>query len=113
MSALRPCKSCPWRVDNDASIIPGYNQEKAEALLACVGNEDSFRPIMACHHSAEGKETACRGYLAQEGYRNLNVRLMIMAGRCPDPISVADACYEDGTQLEEDYHDVLAKLSAT
>jgi hypothetical protein len=27
--ALLPCKTCPWRTDNDARTIPGYDHKKA------------------------------------------------------------------------------------
>jgi hypothetical protein len=108
---LLPCPSCPWRVDQDASVIPGYDQQKAEGLLGTVGRGDDFRPIMACHHSTDTKMVPCKGYLAQEGWSNLNVRLLVIRGECPSPAAVADACYEDGLELEPDYPTVLAKLS--
>ena len=47
--------------------------------LACtVGPGDDFRKVMACHGSEEGKEEPCIGYLAVEGYHNLNARLMMV-----------------------------------
>lgn len=29
MSGLLPCATCPWRVDQDASVIPRYSHDKA------------------------------------------------------------------------------------
>jgi Family of unknown function (DUF6283) len=109
--ALLPCKTCPWRVDQDASVIPGYCQSKAEGLLGTVGRGDDFRPIMACHNSSDKKMIACKGYLAQEGWSNINVRLLLAKGMIENPAAVADACYEDGVELEPDYATVLEKLS--
>lgn len=31
-SLPRPCPSCPWRVDQDASAIPGFDLAKAERV---------------------------------------------------------------------------------
>jgi hypothetical protein len=48
---------------------------------------------MACHYSACGDERACIGYVAQEGYRNLNVRLMVHRGEL-NMRAIDDACAE-------------------
>jgi hypothetical protein len=104
--------TCPWRVDQDASVIPAYCQAKAEGLLGTVGRGDAFRPVMACHNSSEKRMIACKGYVAQEGYSNLNVRLLAIKGHIPSPAAIADACYELGLELEQDYETVLEKLSA-
>ena len=109
---LLPCPSCPWRVDQDASVIPNYVQEKAEALLNTVGPDDAFRPIMACHHSVDEKMLACKGYLAQVGWSNINVRLMALRGEIPNPTEVYEACLENGIELHDDYETVLEKLSS-
>lgn len=52
-------------------------------LRSTVGPGDDFRTIMACHYSACGAETPCIGYVAVEGYSNLNVRILGMNGRLP------------------------------
>src|SRR6185312_8737070 len=93
---LLPCPTCPWRVDQDASVIPGYVQEKAEGLLNTVGPGDGFRQIMACHNSTDKKMIACKGYLAREGWSNINVRLMLARGQIDSPGEVADACEAHG-----------------
>lgn len=109
--SLLPCPTCPWRVDQDASVIPEYVQEKAEGLLCTVGRGDAFRQIMACHNSTDKKMIPCKGYLAREGYSNLNVRLLAIKGEVPNPAACANACEDGGIELEPDYETVLEKLS--
>ena len=106
-----PCPTCPWRVGQDAATIPHYDQDQAVELLNTVGEGDTFRPIMACHGSTDAKPRICKGYLAQAGWTNIAVRLMIAQGRCPTPEHVLDACKAKGIALEPDYPTVLAKLS--
>lgn len=110
---LLPCPSCPWRIEQDASTIPNYVQEKAERLLNTVGRDDGFRPLMACHNSTDKKMIACKGYLAREGWRNINVRLLLSKRQIENPAAVLDACEAGGVELEEGYHAVLEKLSCT
>ncbi len=108
--ALLPCSTCPWRTDQDATVIPYYVHEKACNLLSTVGDGNAFRPIMACHGSTDTEMIACKGYLAREGWNNLNVRVMLIEDRIENPSKVADACDEYGVELEPDYPAVLAKL---
>lgn len=110
---LLPCKSCPWCVENDASTIPRYVQEKAEGLMCTVGRGDEMRQIMACHNSTDKKMIACKGYLAREGWSNINVRLMLINGDIESPAAVMAACENDGVELEEDYPTVLEKLTSS
>lgn len=112
LKAKPPCKSCPWRVENDASVIPNYNHEKAVGLLNTVGPDDDFRPIMACHGSVNTKPIACKGYLAREGWSNINVRIMLAKNQIENPSNVADLCEAKGIELEPDYPTVLDKLSS-
>ena len=73
-----PCKTCPWRKSSTVggNDIPGFSIDMMRNLKNTVGNDDAFRTIMACHHSPIGKESACRGYVAIEGNRNINVRIL-------------------------------------
>ena len=114
VKALLPCKTCPWRVDADVTAIPNFNSQKAVGLLrtASMGSGDAFRPIMACHHSKENADFACNGYLAREGWNNLNVRILLAKGRMLNPSAVLHACETQGVQLEPDYPTVLEKLAA-
>lgn len=107
---LLPCKTCPWRVNRDATTIPRYDPDMAEALLNTVGEGDAFRPIMACHCSPDAEPRACNGYLARAGWSNINVRLLLLHGRIHNPASVLEACEEAGIELEPDYPTVVEKL---
>jgi Family of unknown function (DUF6283) len=107
---LLPCATCPWRVDKDASAIPRYNHEKACNLMNTVGDNDAFRPIMACHHSGD-TPIPCKGYLAREGWSNISVRLLLAMGKIENPKEVMQACERSGIELHESYRDVLSKLS--
>lgn len=72
-----PCSTCPWRRGSDPNLIPNFDPEQAHGLLACGLGEDDFKPVFACHHSTEGADKPCIGYLGSpEGYSNLAVRLM-------------------------------------
>lgn len=79
MTDLAPCSSCPWRRGATPDRIPAFDEEKATCSLpACVGDEDAFRPIMACHLSTDGDDRPCIGYLAgEESYGNLMARLHV------------------------------------
>ncbi len=112
--SLLPCASCPWRVNQDASAIPNYNHKLACGLLktaaSASGGEDGFRKIMACHGSSEDNMRACNGYLAREGYSNINVRLLLARNAINHPDAVLDACEAAGIELHADYPAVLRKL---
>lgn len=99
--SLLPCKTCPWRVDTDVWAIPGYAPDKAARLVrtASLGEGDAFQPIMACHNSTDSKMYACKGYLAQEGWNNLNVRLLLARGNIDNPAAVLEACEHAGLSL--------------
>jgi hypothetical protein len=111
--SLLPCKTCPWRVDMDATTIPGYDHEKAKNLMNTVGEGDAFRPIMACHHSTDDNVYACKGYLAREGWSNINVRLLLSKGKIVNPSEAEDACNLHGVELEPDHPTVLTKLATS
>ncbi|HEX7734551.1 MAG TPA: hypothetical protein VF458_06805, partial [Ktedonobacteraceae bacterium] len=76
------------------------------------GNGDDFRKIMACHNSTDQKMIACNGYLAREGWSNLNVRLLLINKKINNPSQVLDACEKHGVNLERDYPTVSINLSA-
>lgn len=61
------------------------------ALANTVGDDDAFRPVMACHYSTEETEFTCNGYAAKEGQTNLALRVMAAQGRI-DIISIREAC---------------------
>lgn len=78
----RPCDQCPWRVDAE----PGRFSPDRYASLADTcgthGREAELEaPLFACHKTAEGKETACAGWLAVAGRDHLGVRLAVAMRR--------------------------------
>ena len=77
-----PCSSCPWRKSNptDGSAIPNFDLDLMRGLRSTVGVEDGFRKVMSCHGSTNERPHACRGYVAVEGIKNLNVRLLAIRG---------------------------------
>lgn len=110
--SLLPCATCPWRVDQDASVIPNYVHDKACRLTGTFGEGDAFRKIMACHGSTEDNPRACNGYLAMAGWSNINVRMLLSQGLCESPSRVLEACESAGIELHQNYDDVLEKLEA-
>ncbi len=73
-------------------------------LRNTVGHGDAFRVIMACHYSEEGGETPCIGYVAQEGWSNLSLRMMAMEGRI-DIRAIVEAC--EGLDLWPNFFEML------
>lgn len=108
MSETIPCATCPWRTASvGGSAIPGFSIEQARALRKTVGDEDGFRPIMACHGSCETEPRYCVGYIAQEGYSNLSVRLGAADGSIPIK-EIWDAC--EDLDLYPDFNSMLSAL---
>lgn len=87
----RPCAECPWRRDQPPGRFP---PERYDALRAtCRDGDTSFNagfgaPLFACHKTPEGRETACAGFLAVEGWSNVSVRMAVTAGHLdPDALT--------------------------
>lgn len=116
MTSIRqPCRSCPWRVDQDATAIPGFDLALAEALAATSPDPDGvgpdpFAPQFACHQSCDGGEVVCAGWLAAVGARHPTVRLLVLAGELQtEALAPGDAWPE----LHQSFAEVIAKLRAT
>ena len=107
MSNTVPCPTCPWRKSSTVggADIPGFAINLMRGLADTVGRGDDFRPIMACHGSACGAETHCVGYIAQEGYSNLAVRMAAIGGQV-DLLSISEAC--DDLDLWPSFDEMLA-----
>lgn len=111
----KPCGSCPWRQDQDARDIPGFDLQKAEGLRACCPDERGFGPdfgaaMFACHKSREGEEFPCAGWLAAVGYRHPMVRLEVSLGMIsPEALRPG----EDWPPIHASYGEVLDKLRAS
>jgi hypothetical protein len=102
-----PCPTCPWRVSSTVggADIPRFDIELMRRLRNTVGEGDAFRRVMACHYSPCGDETACVGYVAQEGWRNLTVRMLAAEGKL-DIGAIIDAC--ESLDLWPDFATMLA-----
>jgi hypothetical protein len=107
--------SCPWRVDQDARDITGFDIAKAEALAATCPDERGMGPDFgstwfACHQSSPGREIVCAGWLARAGRAHPGVRIAVMEGRVP--IQALDVA-AGWPPLHQTYQEVLAKLRRT
>lgn len=90
--ALQPCggdKPCPWRRDAPPGNFPA---ERYEALRSTSRRPDAHGhtdaqlgdPVFACHATAAGKEIACAGWLAREGWGHVRVRVAVITGEIPE-----------------------------
>ncbi len=87
--------------------IPRFSVDMALRLVNTTGPEDGFYTVMACHHSPVGEEFSCAGYLAAEGDKNINVRILA-SRRQIDLRAVQEAC--EGEDLHRDFASMLISL---
>lgn len=110
-----PCRSCPWRVDQDAQAIPNFDLDLAERLAATSPDARGFgpdfgSPQFACHQSREGAEVVCAGWLAVVGAAHPQVRMQVIRGQL-DPAALEPG---DGwPELHGSFVEVIEKLRAT
>jgi hypothetical protein len=108
--ADKPCPTCPWRKESKAGggDIRGFSIQQMRDLSSTVpdreSDSDGFFSIMACHHSEEGEEYACAGYIAVQGLENINVRLLAAQGRI-DLSKVLSNC--EGLELYDSFYTML------
>jgi hypothetical protein len=81
------CKKCPWKVSTNPFDIPdGYDVEKHRALSCAIAQPGDFRvsrnKAMACHHSKEGKEEHCVGWIHNQLGVGNNIGLRIQMMSC-------------------------------
>lgn len=118
----KPCPTCPWRKSSTAggADIKGFSIEQMRNLANTVpprgSNDDGFYKVMACHHSREGDEYACAGYVAVQGAQNIEVRLLASI-HDKSIVAVVDACrdielYPDFHTMLDAYEEAYAKLEA-
>lgn len=112
---VKPCPSCPWRVEKDAADIPNFDLELAEGLARCCPDERNMGPnygasMFACHQSKDGAEIACAGWMTTVGHRHPGVRLAVAIGRLDASALRPGAGWPD---LHPNYQQVLEKLRAT
>lgn len=112
----RPCPSCPWRVDQDASAIPHFQLELAEGLAGTCRSEvgediPPGQPMFACHQSrGPGEEVVCVGWLAVEGYGHIGVRVGVALEKWSPEVFRPG---EDWPELHGSFREVIEKLRRT
>mgnify|MGYP003545231289 CR=1 FL=1 len=105
----RPCGNCPWVTDTPPGEFPAERYEALRSTTGGAGREAQIGdPMFACHHSAEGDEYPCAGWLAAVGYFHLGVRFAVIRGAIP---SEALRPGEDWPELFESYDD-MAEVQA-
>lgn len=115
LCAEKPCKTCHWRKSSTVggADIPGFNMDKMRGLSNTAppagSEQDGFYKVMACHHSKEGQEFACAGYIARHGWQNINVRLMAATHNIPIQ-AVIEQCQD--IELYDNFHSMLASYEA-
>ncbi len=108
----KPCRSCPWRVDQHADAIPSFRLDLAERLAPTCPDEHGFGPdfgdpMFACHQSTPDEEVVCAGWLASCGSAHPHVRLAIYLGQIP---SEALKPGHEWPELHATFADLIAKL---
>lgn len=111
----KPCPSCPWRVDQDATDIPNFDLDLAEGLARCCPDKRGMGPdfgdsMFACHQSKDAAEIACAGWMATVGHRHPGVRLAVAMGRL-DAAALRPG--RGWPELHANYQNVIEKLRAT
>lgn len=107
--AGKPCPNCPFRKD---SPVGEFDTERFNILRTSSrdprtgADAPPGSPIFACHKSIEGREIACAGWLAIEGYGNLSVRLALSFGEL-DPATLHPS--ENWPELHASYNEVAVK----
>lgn len=108
-----PCPSCPWRREQPASAIPGFDLQLAEGLDRTCGapgrDVPLGVPLMACHGSLEGREGPCWGWARQVGYHHIGAR--VSAAGDPRMRAALRAGPDPG--LHSSWVAVMAKLRRT
>lgn len=86
LTRTKQCNLCPWKVSTNPHDIPdGYDVAKHQNLACTIAGEDGnlskigqgVLRMMACHHSFEGEEEPCIGYLNNQLGVGNNILLRI------------------------------------
>lgn len=81
------CDKCPWKVSTNPYDIPdGYSVDLHRNLQCTIAEPGKLNignlNIMACHHSKEGKEEECIGWLHNQLGPGNNIGLRIRMIKC-------------------------------
>ena len=110
MKSIRQCRSCPWKVGADLSLIPNYQRDLHTKLTRTIAKEARLplpnEPLrmMACHYSTDRKNKPCVGWLHNQiGVgNNMIVRMALMTGQLPVPRVQGDQYETFAETLGED-----------
>ena len=107
----RQCKTCPWKKGASVDAIPNYAPEQHLRLTSTIAEPGSLAGlgrvglrVMACHHSSEGADLACVGWLEHQLGPGNNIALRLRALSEPGFANVAT----EGPQHER-FEDTLPK----
>lgn len=81
------CAKCPWKVSTDPRKIPGeYCETKHKNLAKTIADpaivELGTLQIMACHHSREGDNMMCVGWVYNQLGVGNNIGLRLRLRSC-------------------------------
>lgn len=114
-SMPRPCDpsatlgACPFRRDTDPGEFPAERYEVLAATAGRPGREAPLgAPMFACHHTADGAQVACAGWLAVCGHFHFGVRIAIATGRL-DPAGIGPL--PGWPELFDDYDEMAVAQS--
>ncbi len=89
LKQTKQCKTCPWKLSATVADIPNYDRQQHKNLANTIADEtgnlsgiNSPLRIMACHHSRDGNEYECIGWLHNQLGRGNNIPLRLQMTRC-------------------------------
>ncbi len=89
LKQTKQCKTCPWKLSATVADIPNYTRDRHENLANTIADEtgnlsEINQPlrIMACHHSRDGNEYECVGWLYNQLRNGNHIPLRIQMMRC-------------------------------
>lgn len=86
LNRTKQCKNCPWKVESDLSKIPNYQEDLHKGLSSTIADQNSCSlsstNVMACHHSKEGQEEHCIGWLVNQLGVGNNIGMRLRMSSC-------------------------------
>lgn len=90
LKRTKQCAKCPWKKSTNPYDIPdGYELEKHKNLSCTISKEGDLSSlgkntmhVMACHHSKEGNEEHCIGWVHNQLGPGNNIMLRLQMRNC-------------------------------